>query len=73
MVNVVLLKDKMKATGMTTTFICNKSNILRQTLYNRFINPDLFTVVEVDSLKKTLRLSTDEVNEIFFANDVESH
>lgn len=71
MVDVGLLKEKMENTGMTTKAICNKSNIVRGTLYNRFENPDLFSIGEVVALKKTLQLSTDDVNEIFFANDVE--
>ena len=71
MVNVGLLKKKMETTGMTTKAICSKSHIVRGTLYNRFEKPDLFSVGEVVALKKTLMLTNDDVNEIFFADDVE--
>lgn len=70
MVNVQLLKDKIKESGMTTVAICEKSGIVRQTLYSRFENPN-FTLKEIEGLKKTLRLSSRDVNRIFHAQNVQ--
>lgn len=69
MVDVNLFRKKIKDSGMTTTFICKKSGILRQTLYNRFERPGLFTIDEIVGLKKVLRLSADDVEKIFFAEN----
>ena len=64
MVDVRALKDKIDDSGMTIVAICDKSGILKQTFYNRLKNPD-FTVAEVKSLSRTLRLSDDEIMKIF--------
>ena len=69
MVDVNLFRKTIKDSGMTTTFICKKSGILRQTLYNRFERPGLFTIDEIVGLKKVLRLSADDVEKIFFAEN----
>ena len=69
MVDVNLFKKTIKDSGMTTTFICKKSGILRQTLYNRFERPGMFTIDEIVGLKKVLRLSADDVEKIFFAEN----
>lgn len=66
MVNVQLLKDKIKESGMTTVAVCEKSGILRQTLYNRYDKP-CFTVDEIMGLKKALRLTSGDIHKIFFA------
>lgn len=66
-VDVKLLKDKIKKSGMTTTFVCKKSGIIRQTLYQRYAKPNHFTIDEIDGLKKTLQLTEDDVTDIFFA------
>ena len=69
MVDVNLFRKTIKDSGMTTTFICKKSGIVRQTLYNRFERPGLFTIDEIVGLKKVLRLSADDVEKIFFAEN----
>lgn len=69
MVDVNLFRKTIKDSGMTTTFICKKSGILRQTLYNRFERPGMFTIDEIVGLKKVLRLSADDVEKIFFAEN----
>ena len=66
MVNIELLKSKIKDSGMTVTAICEKSGIKRQTLYKRYENPK-FTIPEVDALSKTLHFSKRDINNIFFA------
>lgn len=70
MVNIEMLKQKITDSGMTTTAVCEKSGITRQTLYNRYKYSD-FTLAEVDALKSTLRLTASDVRKIFFANKVE--
>lgn len=69
MVDVQLLKNKIDESGMTVTAVCEKSGIVRQTLYSRYERPN-FTLEEIDALKKTLRLSSREVYKIFFAKNV---
>lgn len=69
MVNVAMLQDKIRESGMTTTAVCKKSGIVRQTLYSRYENPN-FTLEEINALKKTLRLTQRDVHKIFFAQNV---
>ena len=67
MVNVKLLQDKIKELGMTTTAVCQKTGIIKQTLYNRYKHPDNFRMYEVLALKDVLHLSEREYKKIFFA------
>ena len=67
MVNVKLLRDTIKESGMTTVAVCRKSGILKQTLYNRYKRPQSFTMEEVDALKNVLQLSERQYQKIFFA------
>lgn len=69
MVDVNLLKEKIDESGMTMVAICEKTGILRQTMYNRLDDP-AFTVDEANALRKVLRLSKADVSKIFFATDV---
>lgn len=69
MVDIQLLRDKIDESGMTVKAVCEKSGIVRQTLYNRYDNPN-FTVEEINGLKKTLRLTQKDVYRIFFAQNV---
>lgn len=70
MVNIQLLKDTIKESGMTTVAVCEKSGILRQTFYNRLDNPN-FTLEEIAGLKRTLHLTSRDVQRIFFAQNVQ--
>lgn len=70
MVNIQLLKDKIDDSGMTKVAVCEKAGILRQTLYNRFDNPN-FTLEEIDGLKRALHLTSRDVQRIFFAQNVQ--
>ena len=69
MVDVNLLKKKIDESGMTMVAVCEKTGILRQTMYKRLDDP-AFTVDEANALRKVLRLSSSEVRKIFFATDV---
>lgn len=67
MIDVQLLQQTIKDKGMTTVAVCRKSGILKQTLYNRYNNPDGFKVVEINALKDALHLTEREYKKIFFA------
>ena len=64
-VDIIRLKEIIKDSGMTMVAIAKKSNIRRETLYNRLAGKGEFTVSEVNGLTKTLRLTRDERDEIF--------
>lgn len=68
MTDVEKLKSRFKDTGMTVTAIAEKSGILRETLYNRLNGDADFKASEITALTKTLRLTKDERDDIFFAN-----
>lgn len=71
MTDVAKLKEKIKETGMTITFIAEKTGILRETLYNRFNGNADFKASEIVALTSVLRLTKAERDEIFFAATVE--
>lgn len=66
MANIEMLKEKIKERGMTTTAVCEKSGITRETFYKRLQKPN-FRITEALALKKTLRLSNDEMQDIFLS------
>ena len=65
------LKQKINDSGMTIVAICEKSGILRETLYNRFKGVGDFTATEMVALSDVLNMSNDERDAIFFAKQVE--
>lgn len=71
MTDFKMLRGKMDDSGMTMTAIASKSGILRETLYNRLNGKGDFTASEMMGLAKTLNLSNQERDEIFFAKEVE--
>ena len=71
MVNVALLEKTIKDSGMTKLAVCKKAGISRQTLFNRYREPQLFTMQEVNALKDVLHLSEREYKRIFFAKNAE--
>lgn len=66
MPDIVLLKKKIKQSGMTMVAISTKSGILRETLYNRLSGKGEFLASEIVGLTKTLGLSRAERDKIFF-------
>ncbi len=70
MTDVIALKTCIEESGMTVTYVAEKSGILRETLYNRMKTGD-FKVSEICALSKTLKLSREERDAIFFATDSE--
>lgn len=67
MIDLVMLNEKMRDSGMTITAIAEKSNISRETLYNKMNGTRDFRASEIMNLSKTLRLTTAERDRIFFA------
>ncbi len=70
MTNVIALKKRIEDSGMSMTYVAEKSGILRETLYNRMKTGD-FKLSEICALSKVLNLSRDERDSIFFANECE--
>lgn len=71
MVNMELLKSKINESGMTMVSIAEKVGVLRETLYNRLNGAGDFKASEIEALTRVLRLTRDERDKIFFANNVE--
>ena len=67
MPNIELLKEKITDSGMTMVALSRKSNIVRETLYNRLSGVGEFTASEIVGLSEALHLSKPEREEIFFS------
>lgn len=71
MVDLELLKKKIKDSGITMTALARNSGIERVTLYNRLNGVGEFTASEILGICSALRLTTAEREAIFFAKKVE--
>lgn len=71
MVDFDLLNQKIRDSGMTIVAIAAKSGILRETLYNRLNGATEFKASEILRISNVLRLSKEERDKIFFAEDGE--
>lgn len=69
MTNVIALKKRIEDSGMSMTYVAEKSGILRETLYNRMKTGD-FKLSEICALSKVLNLSRDERDNIFLQMNV---
>ncbi|MCD8201429.1 MAG: helix-turn-helix transcriptional regulator [Clostridia bacterium] len=70
MTDTKALKDYMTDTGMTVKAIADKSGILRETLYNRLKSGD-FKLSEINALVEVLRMTPEDRDRIFFAENSE--
>lgn len=71
MVNMKKLKLKLKETGLSVEDVSKTMGINRATLYRKIKNDgETFTVRDIDKLSRILGLQVDEINEIFFAQNV---
>lgn len=68
MVDFEMLRNRIEDSGMTVTSISKKSGILRETLYNRMKGRGEFTASEIVALARTLCLTNEERDKIFFAS-----
>lgn len=62
-----LLKIKIINSGITMTALAQKSDIKRETLYNRLNGVGEFTASEITGLTNALHLSKSDREKIFFA------
>ena len=69
MTNKDLLKEAIKSSGMTKTFIADRMGVSRPRLY-KILEGDECTVSEMLSLSNVLRLSNKQREQIFFAKEV---
>lgn len=66
MTNIDALKSAIEQSGLSITYIAEKTGIARETMYNRFKTGD-FKLSEIDALTAVLRLGRDGRDSIFFA------
>ena len=71
MVDVNKLKGKIREKQFTIKSLATAIGVDPATLYRRFDNNGIsFTIGEVTMIAKVLTLTYDEINAIFFANNV---
>ena len=71
MVNVNKLKAKMVELGINVEELSEAIGMDKATLYRRlFAGGQTFLIKEVDAISKELKMTRDEVNEIFFSQFV---
>lgn len=71
MVNVNKLKGKIVECGLTVTALAKQIGMDRTTLYRKFNSGgNNFTIEEADTIAKALRMTSTEVNSIFFSQYV---
>lgn len=67
MTNMNKLKGKIVENGLTIEDVANQINMDRSTLYRKLNHQgETFTIKEANLIAKTLKLTADEVNAIFF-------
>lgn len=66
MVNLNLLSDSMRKSGMTVTAIATKCGIKRETLYKRLSGDTEFKASEISNLAQVLGLDNVARDKIFF-------
>ena len=71
MVNTELLQEKMKNNGFTIEDLAIRIGRSRTGLFNKIHNKREFKSSEIHSISVALRLTSDDTNQIFFANSVE--
>lgn len=70
MVNSIELNKFIKKSGLKRIYIAKKLNISAMALRNKINNITEFKPSEIIALKTMLSLSNEDIQEIFFANDV---
>lgn len=71
MTDSCLLNYKIKESGFRFSFIAEKMNISRTSLYNKVNGKTEFYASEIQSLSEILKLDLDEKEKIFFKNKVD--
>ena len=70
MVNSIKLNKFVKKSGLKRIYIAKKLNISAMALRNKINNITEFKPSEIITLKTMLSLSNEDIQEIFFANNV---
>lgn len=71
MANMKKLKLKLKEKGLSVEDVSKTMGINRATFYRKIKNDgETFTVGDIDKLSRILGLQVNEINEIFFAQNV---
>lgn len=74
MTNLTKLKKVIDKSGFKLGFIALQMGISQQTLYNKLNgNTKTFTIREVFALKKVLKLTDEEIEEIFLPERVKEN
>lgn len=74
MTNLTKLKEAIDNSGFKLGFIASQMGISQQTLYNKLNgNTKTFTIREVFALKKVLKLTDEEIEEIFLPERVKEN
>lgn len=68
--NLYILLEIMEQQEVSKTELANAINISPYTLRTRFRKKSSFTVDEVNAIKEKLNLSTEQLIDIFFKNEV---
>lgn len=71
MTNTQMLKSKMKSSGYRLRFIAQSINLSYPGFLNKVNNNAEFKASEMQGLTKLLKLSADEKERIFFANELD--
>lgn len=71
MTNTAKLQAKMKEKGYTIKTLATAADLSTTGLFNKIHNLREFFVSEVQKIGDLLKLTDDEIQAIFFANDVE--
>lgn len=71
MTNTNLLRKKITSSGYRIQFVAQKCGLTYQGFMNKVNNLSAFTAPEIKALRELLKLSPEEVEAIFFADDVD--
>lgn len=64
------LKAKIVAKGMTIKSFCEKAGLVRATFDRKLRGESEFNRDEIEKIQDTLKLTSDELMDIFFAKEV---
>lgn len=73
MTDTVMLRAAISRSGISIVFLAGNLGISRECFYNKLNNESEFKASEIVCLTRTLRLTQQERDAIFFAEDSESN
>lgn len=72
MVDTPYLEEEIKNSGLKKSYLAEKCGITLQTFSNKMNNKSEFTGSEIKIISKILGLTAKKMNDIFFAENVET-